>query len=133
MALRSSLTAILQRYPKAKAATFKGSKLAEFVRNGARVAIREAMGIGGDGLIAEGSAGAGNWAAVSWIAVFDPSITECATRGYYVVHLFHATEPVVHLSLNHGTTTVREEFGRRAREVLRDRADAICSQPIIST
>ncbi len=32
-------------------------------------------------------------------------------------------EPVVHLSLNQGTTAVREEFGARAREILKDRAD----------
>ena len=30
---------------------------------------------------------------------------------------------VVHLSLNQGTTAVREEFGARAREILKDRAD----------
>jgi 5-methylcytosine-specific restriction protein A len=39
------------------------------------------------------------------------------------VYLFHAREPVVHLSLNQGTTTVREEFHARAREILKDRAD----------
>jgi 5-methylcytosine-specific restriction protein A len=51
------------------------------------------------------------------------SFTLSATRGYYVVYLFHATEAVVHLSLNQGTTAVREEFGARAREILQDRAD----------
>src|SRR5262249_269004 len=30
---------------------------------------------------------------------------------------------LAHLSLNQGTTSVREEFGGRAREILRDRAD----------
>jgi hypothetical protein len=60
---------------------------------------------------------------VPWISVFDPAITTSATRGYYVVYLFHAHEPIVHLSLNQGTTAVREEFGARAREILKDRAD----------
>jgi len=46
-----------------------------------------------------------------------------ATHGYYVVYLFHARQPIVHLSLNQGTTSVREEFGARAREILQDRAD----------
>jgi 5-methylcytosine-specific restriction enzyme A len=54
--------------------------------------------------------------------VFDPAITTSATRGYYVVYLFHATEAIVHLSLNQGTTSLREEFGARAREILKDRA-----------
>jgi len=34
-------------------------------------------------------------------------------------------EPIVYLSLNQGTTSVREEFGVRAREILKDRADLI--------
>ena len=69
------------------------------------------------GLNVEGSSGAGNWAAVPWISIFDPSVTTSATRGYYVVHLFHTSDPVVHVSLNQGTTAVREEFGNRAREI----------------
>lgn len=55
--------------------------------------------------------------------MFDPAITTSATHGYYVVYLFHVSTPVVHLSLNQGTTAVREEFGTRAREILQDRAD----------
>ena len=81
------------------------------------------MGELGAGLLVEGSPGQGNWAAVPWISVFDPAITTSATRGYYVVYLFHSHEPVVHLSLNQGTTAVREEFAGKAREVLTDRAE----------
>ena len=40
-----------------------------------------------------------------------------------MVYLRHAVEPIVHLSLNQGTTKVREEFGNRTCEILRDRAD----------
>lgn len=75
------------------------------------------------GLLVQGSPGQGNWAVVPWISVFDPAITTSATAGHYVVYLFHANEPTVHLSLNQGTTKVREEFGTRTREILRDRAD----------
>ena len=55
--------------------------------------------------------------------VFDPAITTSATEGYYVVYLFHVGEPIVHLSLNQGTTKVRAEFRARTREILKDRAD----------
>ena len=55
--------------------------------------------------------------------MFDPAITTSATRGYYVVYLFHAEQPMVHLSLNQGTTAVREEFAGQARAVLSDRAE----------
>lgn len=46
-----------------------------------------------------------------WIAVFDPAITTSATRGYYVVYLFHAEQPLVHLSLNQGTVAVSDALG----------------------
>jgi 5-methylcytosine-specific restriction protein A len=73
--------------------------------------------------LVQGSPGQGNWAAIPWISIFDPAITTSATRGYYVVYLFHAEQPIVYLSLNQGTTAVREEFGAKARDVLADRAE----------
>src|SRR5262245_54551748 len=123
MPLRDTLIRVLSEYLAAKAAPLTGHPLGGFIRRQAAEEVRAALGELGAGLLVEGSAGAGNWAAVPWISVFDPAITTSATRGYYVVYLFHATEPIVHLSLNQGTTAVREEFGRRAREILQDRAD----------
>ena len=79
-----------------------------------------------DDLLVRGSAGQGNWAAVPWLAFFDPLITRSAQQGYYVVYLFDAQLERVHLSLNQGTTAVDREFGpRRARDVLRERAQTM--------
>jgi 5-methylcytosine-specific restriction enzyme A len=123
MPLRETLQKILTEYPTAKGVPLEGHTLASFIRREAEQAVEQGIGELGAGLIVEGSPGQGNWAAVPWISVFDPAITTSATRGYYVVYLFHANDPVVHLSLNQGTTAVREEFGTRARELLKDRAD----------
>lgn len=123
MPLRETLQTILTDYPKAKTEPLEGHTLAQFIRHDAEDAVQGALGELGAGLIVEGSPGQGNWAAVPWISVFDPAITASATSGYYVVYLFHANQPIVHLSLNQGTTKVREEFGSRAREILQDRAD----------
>jgi 5-methylcytosine-specific restriction enzyme A len=123
MALRETLQRILTNYLQAKTAPLKGHPLAHFFRGEAETTVLAAMGELGAGLVVEGSPGQGNWATVPWISVFDPAVTTSATHGYYVVYLFHASEPVVHLSVNQGTTTVREEFGARAREILKDRAD----------
>ena len=123
MPLRTTLQTILTEYHTATAEPLEGHKLANFIRHSAASEVDGALGELGAGLIVEGSAGAGNWAAVPWISVFDPAITTSATRGYYVVYLFHVSEPVVHLSLNQGTTNVRDEFGGRARQVLMDRAE----------
>jgi 5-methylcytosine-specific restriction protein A len=123
MPLNATLRRIITEYPQAKNEPFAGNPLATFIRQEAATPVAEALGEQGTGLLVEGSAGAGNWAAVPWISVFDPAITTSATQGYYVVYLFHSSDPVVHLSLNQGTTKVREEFGARAREILEDRAD----------
>jgi 5-methylcytosine-specific restriction protein A len=69
-----------------------------------------------------GSPGKGNWAHVPWVSVFDPVVTTSATRGYYVVYLVSADCRRIYLSLNQGTTAIREEFGARYTDELRRRA-----------
>lgn len=125
MALRETLQRILTEYPEATDAPLEGNPLAQFIRGEAETSVTDGLGALSQGLIVQGSPGQGNWAAVPWISIFDPAITTSATRGYYVVYLFHATEPIVYLSLNQGTTAVREEFAGKAREVLADRAELI--------
>ncbi|HTA12291.1 MAG TPA: DUF3578 domain-containing protein [Solirubrobacteraceae bacterium] len=70
----------------------------------------------------QGSAGAGNWAETPWVGVFDLSITDSATRGYYIVYLFRADGTAVHLSLNQGTTEVVKTGRRQYKAVLEARA-----------
>ena len=122
MDLNDALARVMREYRTATTQPFGGHTLGAFVRAQARDAVRDALGSAGRGLIIEGSAGAGNWATVPWVSIFDPAVTDTATRGYYVVYLFHSSEPLVHLSLNQGTTRTREEFGAQARQVLADRA-----------
>lgn len=122
MGIREALARILSEYPTAKAKPLEGHALAQFIRKETASAVSEALGSEGDGFIIQGSPGQGNWAAVPWISIFDPTVTTSATRGYYVVYLFHATDAIVQLSLNQGTTAVREEFRSAARGVLADRA-----------
>jgi 5-methylcytosine-specific restriction protein A len=122
MPLHETLARILTEYPAAKYEPSKGHPLGNFLRHDAETAVEEGLGEFGTGLIVEGSAGKGPWAAVPWISGFDPAITTSATEGYYVVYLFHVSEPIVHLSLNQGTTAVHDEFGRSTRAVLHDRA-----------
>ncbi len=123
MALAEALQAISSSYFNATREQYAGHSLAAYIRGDAKQAVADALGEFAVGLDVVGSAGAGKWAEVPWIAVFDPAITTTATEGYYVVYLFHSHLPIVHLSLNQGTTAVRKEFGERAREVLRDRAE----------
>lgn len=120
--LTDALQRISAEYEAAKAAPLKKHPLAQHVREIAAEEVKAALGDANPDLITEGSVGRGNWAAVPWVAIFDPLVTGSATSGYYPVYLFHASEPIIHLSLNQGTTETREEFGPETRKVLRDRA-----------
>jgi 5-methylcytosine-specific restriction protein A len=86
--LSETLTRIMQEFPAAREQPFARHPLAIFVRTGAVEAVTAALGELAPGLVVKGSAGAGNWADVPWLAVFDPVITGSATRGYYLVYLF---------------------------------------------
>ncbi|PDS61401.1 hypothetical protein CO653_33420 [Rhizobium anhuiense] len=55
-------------------------------------------------LVLKGSTGAGNITAAPWIATFDPTITEQATHGFYVVYLFSVDLQRLYISLAFGTT-----------------------------
>ncbi len=122
MSLGETLGRISKDYGAAKVEPFGKHPVARYIRETGASEVQEALRDTNPDLRVEGSAGAGNWAAVPWVGVFDPLVTDSATRGYYVVYLFHATEPTVHLSLNQGTTSTREEFGPKTRQVLADRA-----------
>ena len=93
MAIRETLQRILTDYPQAKTQALKDHPLAQFIGGEAESAVTDALGELGQGMLVEGSPGRGVWAAVPWISVFDPAITTSATRGYYVVYLFHTKEP----------------------------------------
>ncbi|KAA5538859.1 MrcB family domain-containing protein [Adhaeribacter rhizoryzae] len=61
----------------------------------------------------EGSIGAGAFADVPWICVFDKEITKSAQDGFYLVFLFQANMEGVYLSLNQGCTQYYREYGTR--------------------
>jgi 5-methylcytosine-specific restriction protein A len=122
MALRDTLEAVLREYDSAKLTRFVGNPLAAFIRNEAVLDVERAAGPAARGLSFAGSAGAGNWAETPWLAAFDPVVTDGASRGYYVIYVFHVSDSIVHLSLNQGASAVRDEFGATARQVLSERA-----------
>jgi 5-methylcytosine-specific restriction enzyme A len=121
MSIRAALERVMNGWNDARVNEYARHPLAAFIRGDACSEVERQIS-DHRGLTVKGSAGAGQWAAVPWIAVFDDVVTDSATRGYYVVYLFHATEPVVHLSINQGTTATRVEFKENTRAILRDRA-----------
>ncbi|MCC5858608.1 MAG: DUF3578 domain-containing protein [Ectothiorhodospiraceae bacterium] len=129
--LKEALERIGAEYANAREnRPLKGDELAEFIRQDAADAVRAVLAPADPArtLKIEGSPGKGNWAYVPWIAVFDPVVTTTATRGYYVVYLYSADTQRLYLSLNQGTTAIRDEFGARYTDELRRRAQLICQR-----
>jgi 5-methylcytosine-specific restriction enzyme A len=120
VSLGYALRRIIEDYPLARLDPPAGHPLAAVIRKGAPDELRGALAeIDGPFLI-KGSPGRGSkWAAVPWLAIFDPTITTSATRGYYLVYLFPAHREAVHLSLAQGTVAAIREHGSRAGEHLR--------------
>jgi len=127
--LRDALTRVADEYVYARGRKFAGDTLATFIRQDLAEEARQVLPSDFNDLLVKGSAGQGTWAAVPWLAFFDPMVTTSATQEYYVVYLYDAQAEDLYLSLNQGTTAVVREFGEtRGREVLRERAHLIRSR-----
>ncbi|ACL56862.1 DUF3578 domain-containing protein [Methylobacterium nodulans] len=120
MSLGHALRRIIREYPLARLDPLPGHPLAHVIRRGAPDEVRAALPAGAPGLLVKGSPGRGlHWAAVPWIAVFDPAVTTSATQGFYLVYLFPADREAVHLSLAQGTVAAIRAHGMRAEAALR--------------
>lgn len=124
MSLGHALRRIVEEYPLARLDPQAGHPLAALIRRGAPDELRAALEPIDGPFLVKGSPGRGSkWAAVPWLAVFDPAITTSATRGYYLVYLFPTHREAVHLSLAQGTVAAIREHGKRAKDHLRVSGD----------
>lgn len=73
----------------------------------------------------KGSVGAGSWADVPWIGVFDKRVTTSAQRGAYIVYLLNKTTKELFLTLNQGVTDVVTTSNSKAADNLQNRAQSI--------
>jgi 5-methylcytosine-specific restriction protein A len=120
--LQQYLQRVLSEYPQARLEPLERHPLASFISGALESTIRSVIQASFGELTVEGSHGKGKWADVPWVGIFDPIVTDTARKGYYVVYLFSADGSEVHLSLNQGATSVREEFKSKTPEVLKQRA-----------
>jgi 5-methylcytosine-specific restriction protein A len=115
VSLGYALRRIVEEYPLARLDPPAGHPLATVIRKGAPDELRAALAPIDGPFLVKGSPGRGSkWAAVPWIAVFDPAVTTSATRGYYLVYLFPAHREAVHLSLAQGTVAAIRSHGPAA-------------------
>lgn len=120
--IQLTLKQIVENYSRERMGNFSGNRFANFIRRDAKEAIETTASIDLTRYEVKGSAGQGVWAEVPWISVFDRSITQSATNGFYIVYLFRADMQGVYLSLNQGFTYYDQMYGKpagraKAREV----------------
>ena len=126
MSLGYALRRVVEDYPLARLDPPAGHPLAAIIRKGVPDELRGALEPIDGPFVVKGSPGRGSrWAAVPWVAIFDPAITTSATRGYYLVYLFPAHRQAVHLSLAQGTVAAIRQHGPRAEAHLRTSGDAL--------
>ncbi len=117
---------IVEEYPLARLDPPGNHPLAAVIRRAAPDEVRRALAALGGPFLVKGSPGRGtHWAAVPWIAVFDPAVTTSATQGFYLVYLFPAHREEVHLSLAQGTVAALRDHGRHALAHLRDSGERL--------
>jgi len=120
--LRSTIHKVLTEYPRAITERFAGNSTVAFIQNVAPGIIANILPAEMATWICQGSAGQGKFSFVPWFVIMDPLVTTSVTAGYYVGYLFNQTNNSVYLTLNQGTTNLREEFLSNVRNILRDRA-----------
>jgi 5-methylcytosine-specific restriction protein A len=120
--LRLVLQRVLTEYSHAITEYFAGNPTVAFIQNVAPGILANVLPAEMATWICQGSAGQGKFSFVPWFVVMDPLVTTSVTEGYYVGYLFNQTNNSVYLTLNQGTTNLRNEFHSNVRDVLRDRA-----------
>lgn len=111
MSLRQLLIEIAGGWVKAKSEQFTGHPIATLLRQDLIKVIENTLPSSTNYLI-KASAGAGNWADVSWLSILNPSITESTQSGIYPVYLFRSDGSGVYLSLGFGTTELKKRYGK---------------------
>lgn len=118
---------ILSDYPEAYGQQLTNHPLANLIRKDLPDAIKKVISDDKRFLV-KGSAGAGNWTAIPWVAIFDILITNTAQSGYYPVYLFRDDMSGFYLSLNQGVTELKEKYKSDAKHVLKLRAQDFRAQ-----
>ena len=71
----------------------------------------------------EGSAGRGRWADIPWVAIYNCSITDKASQGYYLVYLIPNSSNKIILGLAQSFQEAEKEFGKDSNQNLDKQAE----------
>jgi 5-methylcytosine-specific restriction protein A len=120
--MRDEFQNVLNDYQEAYGQKYTDHPLASLIRQTIPDLVRQLI-TEPERYLLKGSAGAGNWTNIPWIALFDILITDTAQSGYYPVFLFKDDMSGFYLSLNQGVTEIKEKYKREAKQVLKLKAE----------
>lgn len=120
--MREELQNVVNDYQEAYGQEYTNHPLAKTIRNTIPELVDKIVR-DSERYIIKGSAGAGNWTAIPWVAIFDSLITNTAQSGYYPVFLFKDNMEGFYLSLNQGVTEIKGKYKRDAKQVLKLKAE----------
>ena len=113
--LKSYLQYFLNGYLENKKKDFKGNEFIKYITSNAKNIIPQ-NNVEKEKYLTKASCGQGVWAEIPWLAIFDKSITDSATKGYYIVFLIKSDCSGFYLSLNQGFTFYEENFKGNSKE-----------------
>lgn len=117
LTLKESLEYIFNNWEKGRGNSLKGNPLAIFIRDDFPKIIRRILKQRVSDFTVKSSPGFGEWAAVPWLSILNPKITENTQGGIYPVFLFCADGSGVYLSLIQGISKPKQIFGpHKAKE-----------------
>lgn len=71
----------------------------------------------------EGSAGRGQWADIPWVCIYNLSVTDRASQGYYLVYLIPNSTNKIILGLAQSFEEAKKEYGKDSNSVLDKQAE----------
>ena len=124
--MREQIFRFLQDCPSAKGQAFANNPFGTFVRTEIPGALYDTGLVGRDKYLIMASVGAGNWAMIPWICIFDRSITTSATKGVYIVYLLSKDSKRLYLTFNQGCTDIRNQHSKKETiQIMHQKADEI--------
>ncbi|MBW8456985.1 MAG: DUF3578 domain-containing protein [Thiobacillus sp.] len=104
MGIREGIQRVASEYLTAKTQPLRDHPLAGFIRDTFPAGIAQKINTpnGTQKFVVQGTKLPGNWAAVPWIGIMDPRLTNGIQRGIYVVLAFAADMRTVYLNLAMG-------------------------------
>lgn len=126
--MRDQILRFMREYPEARERAFANNPYGAFVRTEIPEALYATGLVDREKYLITASVGAGNWAMIPWICIFDRSITTSATKGVYIVYLLSKDSKRLYLTFNQGCTEISNSHSKRETiQIMRNKAAEIVS------